>query len=113
MVIRNLPSGLYKWWLLCCLVRISKGQETVSAAAGEAASSTPIFVHEYGGYSLQGCFHEPASGLTGEILGKDFILPTNATMADQMTVSVCIDACGLAKPVDGAWFEFVALGDGK
>ncbi len=65
------------------------------------------------GFELQGCFHYPPSEGAGDLLGPDFIMPTNASMSDSMTVSLCLDACTSAKGDNGSSFEFVALGGGR
>ena len=89
------------------------GSEQHTSTSKTTAPLTPTSLASHEGYKLQGCFSQPGVGAAGVVLGDDFIMPTNASMASKMTVPFCIGACLAVKTEEGNAYEFVAIGKGE
>ncbi len=102
----RLPKWLGRALVLSRLV-------SLCASANGVRETPTTFLQGHDGYKLQGCFHFPSSDSAGSVLGKDFIMPINTSMADQMTAPLCLDACASSKMENGNGYKFVAIAKGR
>lgn len=94
-------------------VTITTTRSTTVNSPVTSTSSIPTMLAEHDDYTFQGCFKQPTSDDTGEMLGYDYIIPANASDFDKFTVALCVKLCGAAKTTSGEAYGFAAVSNGR